>query len=467
MKVFISSTCYDLEEDRRILEKNLKSLGYSVALSENEDFLYNPDEHSHLSCVKKVKDCDLLIFIISKRYGGTIVPEALIDLKKIEETKSVGFFENLEAGKISITQAEVLTAFKHNIPVYTFIDSTMLDHHLIYEKAKKNGEDMTVIERTLISAHNYQDGYIKHIFEFFNYIRLKKTNNTYFKYSNIDNVFEIFKTQNILRYKSLLKIERENKQNESIVPNKNLVSALIVKSNSPQREDAFDDLYFGTEMGYEIRILGTGATRFLNKTSRVEGLLERGNDIKVLLVNNKIIKNDWICKGEDFLRKIQGNIEINCDDDQICPLSILNILIEKNHFLNYQGKGSNSKEKSNDKDSDKKKEYMQRMKEAYDKCEYYKKRKITEKWKGKFQVEHFYSFIPMSMTAVIPKKTLMGRMVVEFIIPFTENRIVFQCSQDKDKQLYDTFMNFYDSTWKKSVEKKKKINNVNIAIINK
>ena len=46
------------------------------------DVLYDPRNHTHESCIKEIQSCDMIIFIIGSRFGGTAVSDALskIDL---------------------------------------------------------------------------------------------------------------------------------------------------------------------------------------------------------------------------------------------------------------------------------------------------------------------------------------------------------------------------------------------------
>lgn len=71
-RIFISSTCYDLGDERRQIDTTLSELGYDVVRSDSEYF--NSDLngiHSHDYCIKEMENCSVVIFIIGKRYGST------------------------------------------------------------------------------------------------------------------------------------------------------------------------------------------------------------------------------------------------------------------------------------------------------------------------------------------------------------------------------------------------------------
>lgn len=69
-KVFVSSTCYDLQEERSQLERFIYNHGFQPILSEYSGVYYDVDTHTHESCVNEVSNCDMFVLIISGRYGG-------------------------------------------------------------------------------------------------------------------------------------------------------------------------------------------------------------------------------------------------------------------------------------------------------------------------------------------------------------------------------------------------------------
>lgn len=71
LKVFVSSTCYDLSSVRLGLKRFIEEeLGYEAVLSDQQDILYDPRIHTHTACIEEVKNSDLMILIIGSRFGG-------------------------------------------------------------------------------------------------------------------------------------------------------------------------------------------------------------------------------------------------------------------------------------------------------------------------------------------------------------------------------------------------------------
>lgn len=123
LKIFVSSTCYDLSIIRSQLKSFIENMGYEAVLSEYNDVFYDPQDHTHESCVKEVANADVVILIIGSRFGGTAMPnlQSLIDFKSLSaasfKTKILEDKDNL-----SVTQYEIFKAIETDIPVYCFVD---------------------------------------------------------------------------------------------------------------------------------------------------------------------------------------------------------------------------------------------------------------------------------------------------------------------------------------------------------
>ncbi|MEN5126854.1 DUF4062 domain-containing protein [Pseudomonas alloputida] len=191
LKVFISSTCYDLQSIRGQLRNLMMGLGHEPIMSDQAEVIFDPQTHTHTSCLREVRNSDVVILVIGSRFGGTIIPKALeqIELEKIIETSNAERFgEN--GGKISITQAEILNAIQHGIPVFAFVDSGIMRDHLTYEK-NKNKAIIHEIEFSSIDKPETA----AYIFEFINFLRLRHENNSIFEFSRFEDIESQLKKQ--------------------------------------------------------------------------------------------------------------------------------------------------------------------------------------------------------------------------------------------------------------------------------
>jgi hypothetical protein len=120
MKIFISSTIYELMDLRAGLFDYLSSVGYEVVMSEIGDsgFEISGNMSSIECCLSNVRSCDALVLIADRRYGPTL--------------------EKFGYGERSATHLEYDEAINNNIPVYVFLrDRTDADLSAYKMAAKK------------------------------------------------------------------------------------------------------------------------------------------------------------------------------------------------------------------------------------------------------------------------------------------------------------------------------------------
>src|SRR4051812_38429191 len=70
--VFVSSTCYDLNQLRSDLKDFLEGMGLEPLLSESPAFPVSPELRTIDNCVNAVKErADVFVLIVGARYGST------------------------------------------------------------------------------------------------------------------------------------------------------------------------------------------------------------------------------------------------------------------------------------------------------------------------------------------------------------------------------------------------------------
>ena len=209
MRVFVSSTCYDLSLLRSQLRSFIKGIGYEPIMSDYEDVLYDPRIHTHTSCVDEVGNCDILILIIGARFGGKATPESLnrVNFDAIKN-ESVSVDSLKETDSLSVTQLEVLKAIESAIPVYTFIDRRVWHDHSLYEKNKSSD----IIDKIVFPSIEKQET-AKYIFNFINFVRLRTHGNNIFTFEKAQDIEDILKKQWSAYFQRLLQ-EQRYKSNE-------------------------------------------------------------------------------------------------------------------------------------------------------------------------------------------------------------------------------------------------------------
>jgi hypothetical protein len=125
LKVFISSTCYDLKQIRKDLSEFISTLGYQPIMSELDPFPVDPNVDTISNCIRNVEVADLFVLIIGGRYGYV-----------------------LDNGK-SITNMEYIYARKKGIPVFVFINREVVNGLSIY-KDNPNANFKSLVDDTKV-----------------------------------------------------------------------------------------------------------------------------------------------------------------------------------------------------------------------------------------------------------------------------------------------------------------------------
>lgn len=135
MRIFLSSTAYDLSDLRAFTVNLLEKSGHEVLFHESPTFPARVGLHSHDQCIEAVADSDLVICLIDRRYGGkyagariaSIPDQRLSVLGATKSGKRKKFEVMVPASSLSITWIELITAHEKAIPVVTFARQRTLD----------------------------------------------------------------------------------------------------------------------------------------------------------------------------------------------------------------------------------------------------------------------------------------------------------------------------------------------------
>jgi hypothetical protein len=126
LRVFVSSTYYDLKHIRASLENFIESLGYEAVLSEKGDIAFTPDVALDESCYREVRNADIFVVIIGGRYGS----------EKSESKSEIP--KSFDSRYDSITKEEFRNAIAEDIPVYVLIERSVYSDFETYLRNKNN-----------------------------------------------------------------------------------------------------------------------------------------------------------------------------------------------------------------------------------------------------------------------------------------------------------------------------------------
>ncbi|MBT4492465.1 MAG: DUF4062 domain-containing protein [Gammaproteobacteria bacterium] len=192
LKVFISSTCYDLSVVRSQIRTFVQHLGHEPVMSDFNEVLFDPREHTHKSCLQEVGACDAVVLIIGSRFGGTGVPSAFdeLDVEALSDLSSSSSVLDSKQ-KLSITQLEICKAIQDSIPVFAFVDNRVMHDHSVYEANKSAADVVDAIKFPSIEKPETA----KYIFEFINFLRHRSEGNSVISFSKVEDISEYLGTQ--------------------------------------------------------------------------------------------------------------------------------------------------------------------------------------------------------------------------------------------------------------------------------
>src|ERR1043166_6985079 len=155
--VFVSSTCYDLNQLRVDLRGFFEELGLAPLVSESPGFPVSPDLGPIDNCVSAVKDrAGIFILIVGARYGS------------------------LSPSGKSITNLEYLAAKAKGIPIYVFVMKSIASNLSVW-RDNKDGNFQHVVDTPKL-------------FEFLDSLHEKKEH-WLFPFENAQQIMEILRQQ--------------------------------------------------------------------------------------------------------------------------------------------------------------------------------------------------------------------------------------------------------------------------------
>lgn len=178
LKIFISSTYYDLRIVRDELEGFINGLGYESIRHEQGHIPYGSKKGLEDYCYKEIGVCDILISIIGGRYGS----------------------KSRTDDRHSISQMELKTASELNKQVYIFIEKSVYEEHSFY-LANRENKDVKYTHVDNVKIHEF----IKTVSEL-------PFNNTTFPFETASDIKKYLKDQLSGLFQRLLKEEERSEE---------------------------------------------------------------------------------------------------------------------------------------------------------------------------------------------------------------------------------------------------------------
>lgn len=210
-RIFVSSTAHDLSDARDSLRSAITGLGYMPILSEYGDFLFDPKQHTHLNCLKAVEGADIIVLILSGRFGSPATPDAINYILRDNTIVLDGLMASPGSGiRISVTQAEALKALASSIPMFTFVDQNVMADYQTY-LMNRQGDSPPPIAFASIEDQTTA----ANLFEFIRYIQERRTNNVTLPYKSVSEISSLLTRQLAFYFQQLLNESRMRTAQES------------------------------------------------------------------------------------------------------------------------------------------------------------------------------------------------------------------------------------------------------------
>jgi hypothetical protein len=215
-RIFVSSTCYDLQEIRFQLRQFILEFGYEPVMSEFDDIFYNYELHAQDSCLEEISKCQLFTLVVGNNYGS-------IYHKEKDDNTSPD----------SVTLKEFRKALETDIYKHVFINKFVdydyknykraLDKILLKHFREHNINDDKIESTKLTIKKSFDETYpfpydsYKYVFYFLDIIHELKEGNSYNTFESFGDIKESLKKQWAgFMYESLTK--NDKRLNSSLQP---------------------------------------------------------------------------------------------------------------------------------------------------------------------------------------------------------------------------------------------------------
>lgn len=168
LRIFVSSTYYDLRHVRSGMEGFIESMGYESVLFESGDIPFHHDISLAEACYSEVRNSHMLVLIIGGRYG--------IAAEERKNKASAPEIEKMYEAYNSVTKSEYEVARTKDIPIFIFVDKGVKAE---YETFKANRANTTIKYAHVDSVN---------IFKLLDEILLQKRNNYVKEFDKFEDI---------------------------------------------------------------------------------------------------------------------------------------------------------------------------------------------------------------------------------------------------------------------------------------
>lgn len=193
-RLFVSSTCYDLQEIRFQLRNFIQDFGYDAVMSEFDDIFYSYESHVQDSCLEEISKCQLFILVVGNNYGSFYhqdkqenkVPDS-VTLKEFRRALEVKVYKHIFINKY------VDYDYKN---YKRALDKATLKHFQENEVADDDVETVRVsIKKEFDNSYHFPYDSYKYVFYFLDIINELKENNAISPFESFADIKDTLRKQ--------------------------------------------------------------------------------------------------------------------------------------------------------------------------------------------------------------------------------------------------------------------------------
>jgi hypothetical protein len=324
-RLFVSSTCYDLQEIRFQLRNFIFDFGYEAVMSEFDDIFYNYENHVQDSCLDEINKCQLFILVVGNNYGSF-------------------YHQDHQEYRIpdSVTLKEFRKALEVKIPKHIFINKYVEYDYKNYKRAldkttlkhfqKNNISDNQIenvrnnIKKDFDEAYHFPYESYKYVFYFLDIINDLKENNAINTFETFSDIKDSLRKQWAgFMYESL---SRKDKVVTSIIQplenkidkiEKYLLKLLESKTNVKDNKLTFDLSSLTRETNLEnLETLQNKIHQLLHETRNYDYWTDDGDNMtgQRLYFNNKFtneMAQNWLDSLKTIIQSFKWSKKIHCE----------------------------------------------------------------------------------------------------------------------------------------------------------
>ena len=193
-RIFVSSTCYDLQEIRSQLRSFIEDFGFLPVMSDYGDIFYDYQKHIQDSCKDEIEKSQLFVLIIGNNYGSiyykqkdTVKTPDSVTMQEFRRAIEVDIFKHIFINKyVDYDYKNYLKS--ENKYITECLESKELDEEKI--------DDAVILLRNEFKAkYPFPQESYKYIFSFLDIIYGLKSNNAIIVYESFEDIKDSLRKQ--------------------------------------------------------------------------------------------------------------------------------------------------------------------------------------------------------------------------------------------------------------------------------